>query len=141
MNMNNLAKPRGIPVCKQWREFEPFLHFYLHATGLSLEDVLRGRSERSYYHAERINKEIGWQPDNTVFEKFVTERARHKPTYQYWHKLKSKDLLDDSVLEYKEFINIFGTKSGDMTLARRDILLPHSKTNSYWIERNVRREH
>jgi len=141
MNMNNLAESRGIPVCKEWREFEPFLHFYLHATGLSLGDVLRGRTSWSYYHAERINKEIGWQPDNTVFEKFVTERARHKPTYAYWYKLKAKGLLDESVLDYKTFVNIFGTKSGDMTLARHDILLPHSKTNSYWIKRNVRREH
>ena len=141
MNMHNLAKSRGIPVCDAWKDFEPFLRFYLASTGLSLSDVLRGRVERSYYHADRINKEYGWSPENTVFIRFVTERARHKPTYMYYWRLKCRDLLDDSVLVYKDFVNTFGTKSGDMILARHDILKPHSKTNSYWQKRNVRREH
>ena len=139
-NMHNLFRDRGIPVCDEWKDFEPFLEFYLQATGLSLSDVLRGRYERSFYHAERINKEIGWTPENTSFVKFVTERARHKPTYNYWHQLRLRKILDDSLLDYKEFVNIFGTKLSGFTLARHDILKPHSKLNSYWTKRNVRRE-
>jgi len=140
-NMNNLVTTRGIPVCKEWREFEPFLHFYLKSTGLTLHDIFKGRVERSYYHAERIDKEIGWSPENTTFIRFITERARHIPTFQYWNKLRILELLDDDVLEYKLFINCFGTKRGDMLLVRHDTTQPHSKLNSYWQQRYVRRKH
>lgn len=140
-NMHNLWRDRGIPVCDAWKDFEPFLKFYLQATGLSLSDVLRGRVERSYYHAERIDKGIGWQPDNTVFVKFVTERAWHKPTHRYWWELRTKELLTEDLLVYKNFVNIFGAKDASMILARIDILQPHSKDNSYWTKRNVRGEH
>lgn len=132
INIHLRAKDRGIPVCRQWKEFQPFLTFYLKTTGLSLADVLRGRTGWSFYHAERIDKEIGWQPDNTTFIRFVTERARHKPTYDYWWKLKTKEVLSEELLSYKEFVKTFGTKTGEMYLARLDITRPHSKENSYW---------
>lgn len=140
-NMIAFAKSRDIPVCQEWQEFRPFLDFYLSATGLTLTDVLQPRTQRSYYHAERINKESGWDPTNTIFERFVTERARHVPTYQYWNHLRKRNLLEESLLNYKEFVNTFGVKAGHMTLTRKDISEPHSKQNSYWIERNVRREY
>ena len=140
-NMRLRSKDRGIPVCSEWEEFEPFLKFYLASTGLSLTDVLRPRFEWSYFHAERINKEIGWCPDNTVFVRFVTERARHIPTYQYWWKLKHQGLLCDDLLSYKTFVNTFGTKVADYLLVRSDIDKPHSIENSYWRKRNVRRKH
>jgi hypothetical protein len=139
-NMCLKERDFGIPVCDEWKEFENFLNFYLDATGLSLSDVLRGRYTRSFFHAERINKEIGWQPDNTAFVRFVTERARHIPTYQYWHELKTKGLLSEELLVYKEFVNTFGLKSGDHRLARHDIDMPHSKQNSYWRLRHARTE-
>jgi hypothetical protein len=132
VNILQHSKDRDVPVCHEWKEFEPFLTFYLQATGLSLEDVLRGRTGWSFYHAERIDKDIGWQPDNTTFERFVTERARHKPTYQYWWILKTRELLSEELLSYTEFVNTFGAKSGDIYLARHDITKPHSKENSYW---------
>jgi hypothetical protein len=121
-----------VPVCQEWQDFEVFLNFYLQATGLSLEDVLLGRNGPSFFHAQRIDKDIGWQPDNTTFERFVTERARHKPTYQYWWTLKTREILSEELLSYTEFVNIFGTKSRDFYLARHDITKLHSKENSYW---------
>lgn len=140
MNMLLKAKERGTPVGKEFHDFGDFLKFYLSSTGMTLEDVLKGRTGWSYYHAERINKEIGWTLKNTTFIRFVTERARHKPTYQYWDRLRGQGLLDEDLMNYKNFVNAFGTKSGELTLARRDITHPHSKQNSYWIKRNERRE-
>lgn len=136
-NILQMEVERSIPVCDEWRDFETFLLFYMENTGLLIEDILRGRYERSFFHAERINKEIGWQPDNTTFIHFVTERARDKLTYEYWYKLKTKGLLDAELMSYKNFITIFGLKDGTRILRRRDITLQHSKQNSYWYIRDA----
>ena len=134
-NMLCWEKRYGVPVCDEWRDFKVFLEFYLERTGMQLYDVLKGRVGLSYYRAWRVDKGVGWQPDNVIFERFVTERARHKPTWAYWHTLKKRDLLDESVLVYKDFVNAFGTKDGTLTLARKDILKKHSKDNSHWVVR------
>ena len=53
MNMIRKSKEFDIPVCSEWNEFQDFLPFYLESTGLSLEDVLKPRTQWSYYHAEQ----------------------------------------------------------------------------------------
>tara|TARA_R110002012_G_scaffold201511_1_gene370444 strand:+ start:334 stop:1032 length:699 start_codon:yes stop_codon:yes gene_type:complete len=137
--MRVMEKHRGTPMCAEWRDsFLVYLDFYLKETGLTLFDVVRGRFGHSFYHAERLDKEQPWSPTNTTYIRFVTERARHKPTYNYWYNLKRRELLDDTLLSYKEFVNTFGVKDPTRILRRKDIMLNHSKTNSYWYTRNDR---
>lgn len=131
-SMMTKIKSRGHLVCAEWYEFENYLRFYVHKTGLQLSDVLSKKVNPSFFHAERIDKEQPWSPENATFIKFVTERARDDATFDYWHELKTKGLLADELLSYKEFVRVFGLKRAGWRLARRDTGEPHTSNNSYW---------
>jgi hypothetical protein len=136
--MKTKVGSRGIDVCEQWEEFYPYLEHYTASTGLTLREALSPKIEYSFFHAKRLDETKPWSPENTVFYKFVTERARDVLTYKYWYELKEKELLAPELLSYKEFLNTFGVKRGGRQLARRDITKPHSNHNSYW-KTNARR--
>ena len=140
-NMLSVERERGVLVCNEWHDFANFLPWYLEVTGLPLSDVLRGRNGvLSFFRADRINKEREWSPENFSVTKFITERARDKPTYRYWNELRQQELLTDDHLSYKAFVNAFGIKLPYWFLVRRDLTKPHSTTNSFWKKKNVRRD-
>ena len=140
-NMLCRERDRGVLVCDEWHDFANFLPWYLEVSGLPLSDVLRGRNGvLSFFRADRINKEREWSPENFSVTKFVTERARDKPTYRYWNELRQQELLTDDHLSYKAFVNAFGIKLPYWFLVRRDLTKPHSTTNSFWKKKNVRRD-
>ncbi len=140
-NMICRERDRGVMVCDAWHDFANYLPWYLEVTGLPLSDVLRGRNGvLSFFRADRINKEAEWSPENFSVTKFVTERARDKPTYRYWNELRQQELLPEELLSYKAFVNSFGIKLPYWFLVRRDLTKPHSTTNSFWKKKNVRRD-
>ena len=139
-NLLSRERDRGVLVCHEWHDFANFLPWYLEVTGLQLSDVLRGRNGAlSFFRADRIDKEQPWSPENFSVTKFVTERANHKTTYAYWYKLKGQGILAEDLMSYKAFVAAFGTKLPYWFLTRRDITKPHSTSNSFWKQKNVRR--
>lgn len=120
-------------LCKEWADFDQFFPWYLAVTGLSLDDALMPRNgTKSFFRFERIDTEQPWGPDNISASKFKTERAWDTTTYAYWKQLNDNDQLDESVRTYKDFINTFGLKLPYWFLTKRDMSLPHSKSNSFW---------
>ena len=127
-------------VCDDWKDFMVFLKWYLEATGKTAEQVVTPKVTPNVITLVRINKDLPWSPDNTQVRHFFTERARHLPSYKYWNELKKQEILSEEVLSYKDFVAAFGIKQPHCFLTRRDLTKPHSKTNSFWKEKNVRRQ-
>jgi hypothetical protein len=132
-NFMQRQQDRDIPVCKEWHDFARFLPDYLEMSGTRLEDHLGPRMQWTYFHLERKNKELPWDKENTYVTRFVTERARHKPTYEYWWELTVQELLADEIKTYRDFLNAFGVKQSGYRLRRKDKTLLHSIDNSEWI--------
>lgn len=120
-------------LCDEWEyDFIAFLRWYIKVVGCSIDTLPTPSVVDNTITFRRITTERVWEPSNVEVRKFFTERANDRPTYVYWQKLQKRDLLEDDVSTYLNFIQAFGTKQRKHVLRRHDPTRRHARDNSYW---------